>query len=275
MNIPKYIEQYRNDLLFKNYSHNTIDNYVSQVDLFLRFYNGRETEPSKINESQIKEWLMLAKTTNSMKHRLSALKLFYKYTIKQPMKFRYIEYPRAEQKLPQPLSEMEVKKLFEACTNLKHKCILSLLFMCGLRVGEVINMKPTDIDRMNMVIRVREGKGKKDRIVPINDMMIKLFENYYRAYKPKEYMFNGQFSLQYSDRSVNQFIKDLGAKAKINKRLHSHLGRHSCFSQMLANGVDMAIIQKIAGHASQKTTSIYAKVTASVIQNTIPYQFAS
>ena len=271
MNIPKYTEQYRNDLLFKNYSHNTIDNYVSQLDLFLRFYNGIETEPSKINESQIKQWLILAKTTNSMKHRLSALKLFYKYTIKQPMKFRYIEYPLSEQKLPQPLSELEVKMLFSACSNLKHKAILSLLFMCGMRVGEVIKMKPTDIDRMNMVIKVNEGKGKKDRIVPINNQMLKLFEDYYRAYKPKEYMFNGQNSLQYSDRSVNQFIKDLGKKAGIKKKLHAHLGRHSCFSQMLANGVDMAIIQKIAGHSNIKTTHLYAKITSSIIQNTIPY----
>lgn len=275
MNIGKYLELYTEDLRFKNYAQNTIENYRSQVDLFLRYFNEQVTKPSEINETQIKQWLMLAKTTNSMKHKLSALKLFYKYTVRQPMKFRYIEYPRSEQKLPQPLSEAEVKKLFEVCTNLKHKCILSLLFMCGLRVGEVINMKPTDIDRMNMVIKVREGKGKKDRIVPINDYMLKLFEQYYRDYKPKEYMFNGQFSLKYSDRSVNQFIKDLGIKAGINKRLHAHLGRHSCFSQMLANGVDMAIIQKIAGHASQKTTSIYAKVTASVIQNTIPYHFAS
>lgn len=275
MNIGKYLELYTEDLRFKNYAQNTIENYRSQVDLFLRYFNEQATKPSEINESQIKQWLMLAKTTNSMKHRLSALKLFYKYTVRQPMKFRYIEYPRSEQKLPQPLSELEVKKLFEVCTNLKHKAILSLLFMCGLRVGEVINMKPTDIDRMNMVIKVREGKGKKDRIVPINEYMLKLFEQYYLHYKPKEYMFNGKFSLKYSDRSVNQFIKDLGTKAGINKKLHAHLGRHSCFSQMLANGVDMAIIQKIAGHASQKTTSIYAKVTASIIQNTIPYHFAS
>ena len=274
MNIPKYIESFRKDLKFKNYSENTIDNYCSQVDLFLRYYDKSVTEPSKINEKQIKDWLMLAKTTNSMKHRLSALKLFYKYTIKQPMKFRYIEYPRSEQRLPQPLSKREVEALFSVCKNLKHKSILSLLFMCGMRVGEVINMKPTDIDRYNMVIRVREGKGKKDRIVPINEDMLKLFEQYYREYRPKEYMFNGQFTLKYSDRSVNQFLKDLAKSAGINKRVHAHLGRHSCFSQMLANGVDMSIIQRVAGHQNIKTTHLYAKITPSIIQNTIPFSLS-
>ena len=274
MKIGKYLELYTEDLRFKNYAQNTIENYVCQVDLFLRYFGGKFTKPSEINETAIKEWLMQAKTINSRKHRISAVKLFYIHTIKQPLKFKHISYPRGEQHLPQPLSSVEVKALFDVCDNKKHKAILGLLFMCGMRIGEVIKLKPEHIDRANMVIHVKQAKGMKDRIVPMNDYLLKMLEDYYRAYRPIEYMFNGQFSNQYSDRSVNQFIKDLGAKASIKKRLHAHLGRHSCFSQMLANGVDMAVIQRIAGHASQKTTSIYAKVTSQVIRNTIPYQFA-
>lgn len=273
MNIPKYIELYRKDLQFKNYATNTIENYVCQVDMFLRYFDNKFTEPSKINESSIKEWLMQAKTINSRKHRISAVKLFYIHTIKQPLKFRHIPYPRSEQHLPKPLSEIEVKALFSVCDNKKHKAILGLLFMCGMRVGEVIKLKAEHIDRANMVIHVKQAKGMKDRIVPMNDYLLKLLEDYYREYRPTEYFFNGQFSNQYSDRSVNEFIKVLGAKANIKKRLHAHLGRHSCFSQMLANGVDMAIIQKICGHQNIRTTQLYAKVTPQVIQNTIPYQF--
>lgn len=273
MNIGKYLELYSEDLRFKNYASNTIEIYRSQVDLFLRYYDGKATKPSEINESKIKEWLMLSKTTNSMKHRLSALKLFYRYTIKQPMKFRYIQYPRSEQRLPQPLSKNEVMSLFRVCDNLKHKSILSLLFMCGLRVGEVINLKIEDIDPSNMIIRINQAKGMKDRIVPLNDNLLSTINNYIELYKPKIFVFNGQFGLQYSERSINQFIKQLGAKAGITKRLHSHLGRHSCFSQMLANGIDMAIIQSVAGHKHISTTRLYAKVTPSVIQNTIPYSF--
>jgi site-specific recombinase XerD len=272
MNIPKYIEQYRKDLKFKNYAENSIGNYVSQVLSFLNYFDVKFTEPCKINETAIKDWLMLAKTINSRKHQISAVKLFYIHTIKQPLKFRHIEYPRSEQKLPQPLSEAEVRLLFKHCDNLKHKAILSLLFMCGMRVGEVINLKPENIDRFNMVIKVVGGKGNKDRIVPMSEDLLKLLETYYRQYKPKEYMFNGQFTNQYSDRSVNEFMKQIGLKAGIKKNLHSHLGRHSCFSQMLSNGTDMAIIQRIAGHQSQKTTSIYAKVTSTIINKTTPYQ---
>jgi site-specific recombinase XerD len=274
MNIPKYVESYRKDLLFKNYANNTIENYVCQVDLFLRTHIDKFTEPSKINEVSIKSWLLEAKTINSRKHRISAVKLFYKLTIKQPLKFKTIPYPRSEQHLPQPLSETEVKALFEACENLKHKSILGLLFLCGMRVGEVLKLKPEHIDRANMVIHVKQAKGMKDRIVPMSEQLLKLLESYYRAYKPKGFMFNGQFSNQYSERSINQFIKDIGAKAGIKKRLHSHLGRHSCFSQMLANGVDMAVIQRVAGHSNINTTRVYAKVTSSLINRTTPYSFA-
>jgi len=270
MKSTKYVEEYCRELRFKNYSKNTIDNYASQVKIFLEHFR-EYNDPTRINEKQIKDWLMLAKTTNSMRHRLSALKLFYKYVIRQPMKFKYIEYPRSEQHLPLPLSRDEVIRLFGVCDNIKHKAILSLLFMCGLRVGEVLNIKFEDIDRSNMVIHIKLAKGKRDRIVPMNEEMLKLFEKYYRQYKPKVYLFNGQFGERYSERSINLFIKQLGKKANINKRLYAHIGRHTCFSNMLANGIEMAIIQKVAGHKSIKTTQLYAKVTSNIIQNTIPF----
>lgn len=271
MNIPKYIEQYRKDLLFKNYSENTIDNYASQVYLFLKFYDGKQTEPSKINEAQIKDWIMLAKTTNSMKHRLSALKLFYKHTVGQPMKLKYVEYPRSEQKLPTPLSKLEVEAMFKVCDNKKHTAILALLFMCGLRVSEVINLRLEDIDDANMVIHIKQAKGKKDRIVPMNEQLLKVLSDYIYLYSPKVYLFNGQFDLKYTDRSINNVLQNLASKAKITKHVHAHLCRHSCFTQMLSNGVEMAIIQKIAGHKHISQTMMYARITPTIIQNTIPY----
>ena len=274
MNIGKYVERYSEELNFKGYSQNTIENYCCQLNAFLHYFNDKVTKPSEIKEAWIKSWIMEAQTINSRKHRISSVKAFYKYVGKQPLKFRHIPYPRSEKKLPQPLSENEVKLLFDHCTNLKHKTILGLLFFCGMRVGEVLSMRPEHIDRTNKVIWVIGGKGKKDRQVPMSETLLGLLELYYRTYKPKIYMFNGQFGEQYSDRSVNQFIKDIGAKAGIKKRLHSHLGRHSCFSQMLANGVDMSVIQSVAGHENIKTTMIYAKVTSSLINRTTPYAFA-
>lgn len=274
MNIGKYIEKYSEELKFKGYSQNTIENYCCQVNAFLDYFNCKATKPSEIKESWIKSWVMEAKTINTRKHRISAVKLFYKHVGKQPLKFKNIEYPRSEKKLPQPLSEQEVRLLFEHCKNLKHKAILGLLFFCGMRAGEVINLKPEHIDRRNMVIWVRDGKGRKDRQVPMSDNLLKLLENYYRTYKPRNFMFNGQFSQQYSLTSINAFIKSIGQEAGINKKLHSHLGRHSCFSQMLSNGVDMAVIQSVAGHENIGTTRIYAKITSTLINKTTPYSFA-
>ena len=152
MEIPKYVEMYRKDLLFKNYALSSIDNYVSQVKLFLHDHDKLFTEPAKINESAIKDWLLKAKSINGRKHRLSALKLFYHLTIKQPMKFKYIEYPKADKKLPIVLSVEEIQKMFSVCENLKHKVILSLLYSAGLRVSELINLKWHHIDRSRMVI---------------------------------------------------------------------------------------------------------------------------
>ena len=141
MNIGKYVELYSEDLRLKNYSQSTISNYCSQVKLFLEYFNKVATKPSEISEKQIKEWLLLSNSINARKHRISAVKLFYRYTGKQPLKFKHIEYPRGEKKLPIVLSIEEVQRMFDVCENLKHRVILSLLYSCGLRVSELINLR--------------------------------------------------------------------------------------------------------------------------------------
>lgn len=265
MNIPKYIQAYRKDLLLKNYATSSIDNYVSQVFCFLKRFNNVYSEPIKINEASIKEWLLEAKSINSRKHKISAVKLFYIYTIKQPLKFRYIEYPRAVKKIPIVLSIDEVQKMFNVCKNLKHKVILSLLYSCGLRVSELLNLKWSNIDRSRMIINIIDGKGGKDRQVMLSDSLIHLLEIYYREYKPKDYILNGQFTQQYSSRSVLEVVKQLGKSAGLNKRVYTHLMRHNCFTHMVENGIDINLIQKIAGHNNVKTTMIYTHISDNLI----------
>ena len=113
MNIGKYVEMYSKDLQLKNYAEATIKNYCCQVELFLKHFESVANKPSEINERQIKEWLLKAETVNSRKHRLSALKLFYKLTVKQPMKLKYIEYPRSEKHLPTVLSQDEIQRMLD------------------------------------------------------------------------------------------------------------------------------------------------------------------
>lgn len=265
MNTTKYVELYSEDLKLKNYSENTISNYVSQVKCFLEYFNSVATKPSEISEKQIKEWLLQAKSINGRKHRISAVKLFYKHTGKQPLKFKSIEYPRSEKKLPVVLSQDEVQKMFDVCENLKHKVILALLYSCGLRVSELINLTWSNIDRSRMIINIVGGKGNKDRQVMLTDAIIPLLEKYYKEYKTKTYILNGQFSDQYSSRSVGQVIKQLGEKAKLNKRVWTHQMRHNCFTHMVENGTDINLIQRLAGHNNVKTTLVYTHISHNLI----------
>lgn len=265
MEIPKYIELYRKDLILKNYAKVTVENYVSQVGIFLNHYDRTFTEPSKINETAIKDWLLLSNSVNGRKHRISALKLFYALTIKQPMKFKYIQYPRSDKRLPIVLSQQEIQNMFTVCENLKHKVILALLYSTGLRVSELIDLKWKHIDRSRMVINIVAGKGNKDRQVMLSESIIPLLEKYYYEYKSKEYVLNGQTKLQYSDRSVNEVIKQLAEKANIDKRVYTHLIRHCSFTHLVEQGIDINLIQKLAGHNNVKTTLIYTHISDNLI----------
>lgn len=268
MKIGKYTQLFTEDLRLKNYANNTIKNYVAQIELFLKHFDNQATKPSEISERKIKEYLLLAKSTNSMKHRLSALKLFYQLTIRQPMKFKYIEYPRSEKKLPVVLSQQEVQRMFDVCENLKHKVILSMLYACGLRVSELLNLQWQHIDRSRMIINIIFAKGKKDRQVMLPESLIPLLESYWKQYKPKQYVLNGQFELQYSKTSVNNVMKQLANKAGIiNKRVYTHLMRHCSFTHMVEAGVDINLIQKLAGHNSAKTTAIYTHISHNLISS--------
>jgi len=260
MNIGNYLHRYSEDLRLKNYSENTIKNYVSQVGLFLNHFNNKVTKPSEIKEQWIKDWLMQAKSINGRKHRISAVKLFYSLTGKQPLKFKYIEYPKSEKKLPHVIDTDHILKAISQITNIKHKAIITLAFSTGMRVSEVCNLKIDDIDSKRMIISVLQAKGRKDRIVPLSKITLETLREYFKAYRPKEYLFNGQFSLQYSSTSCNQIVKKY-----LGDKYHFHQLRHSNATALLESGTDLRIIQSLLGHSSSKTTEIYTHVSRATI----------
>lgn len=264
MNIGKYVKMYSEDLKIKNYSDNTIKNYCSQVELFLKHFEPVATKPSEISEKQIKVWLMLAQSINGRKHRISAVKLFYKLTGKQPLKFKHIEYPRSERRLPQIIDKAKIIDVIRKMDNIKHKAIITLAFSTGMRVSEVVNLKIADIDSERMIITIRQAKGKKDRIVPLSPKTLETLRIYFREYRPKEYLFNGQSSLQYSSTSCNQIVKKY-----LGKQFHFHQLRHSNATALLEGGTDLRIIQKLLGHSSSKTTEIYTHVSTQLINQVI------
>jgi len=266
MNISEHTDNFIQEMKRRNYSQNTIDNYTSCIKHF--FEQSKKDHPKNINETDIKTFLMNFKEVNTQRNYHSAIKKFYDICLGQKNKFRYIPYAKKNNKLPIVLSVEEVQKMFSVCENLKHKVILSLLYSCGLRVSELINLKWEDIDRSRMVINIIQAKGNKDRQVMLTPELIPLLEKYRHQYKTKEYVLNGQNpekQLKYSDRSVLEVIKQLSSKAGINKRVYTHLMRHCSFTHMVENGTDINLIQKLAGHSNVKTTAIYTHISHNLI----------
>jgi len=264
MNPTNWLNKYRVDSKLKYPSEKTQESYQSSVGLFLEKFKSAET-PSHVKTEDIKEWLCSFDTINTRNHKLCAIKSFYEITVGMPLKLDKIPFSKKDKKLPIVLSVDEIQRMFDVCDNLKHRVILGILYSCGLRVSELINLKWENIDRGRMIINIIQAKGRKDRIVPLNPKLIELLENYYREYKPIEYVLNGQFpekELRYSDRSVGEVIKQLAAKAKIdNKRVYTHLIRHCNATHLLEAGTDLSLIQKLLGHNNIKTTQIYTHIS--------------
>lgn len=263
MNISEHLTYFRQEMKRRNYSYQTIENYASCLAKF--FSQSIKDHPKNINETDIREFLGTFDTPNTQRAYHSAIKKFYTICLNQPNKFKYIPYAKKSNKLPIILSQDEIQKMFNVCQNLKHKVILGLLYSCGLRVSELINLKWIDIDRSRMIINIIQAKGKKDRQVGLNNKLIELLTSYWNQYHSKIYVLNGQFDLQYSERSVGEVIKQLATKAGIKKRVYTHLIRHCSFTHLMEAGTDINLIQKLAGHSSVKTTSIYCHISHNLI----------
>lgn len=266
MNVGNYTNKLSEWMEYKKYSKKSIKNYVACLGKFLKHFETSATKPSEISAESIKVFLMQFKEPNTHKSYLCSIKLFYSKIGNQPHKLDKVEYPKQSKKLPIVLSVEEIQRMFDVCENKKHKVILALLYSCGLRVSELINLKWSHIDRSRMVINVIQAKGSKDRQVPLSIDLIPLLESYWNEYKSKEYVLNGQTNIQYTDRSVGQVIKQLSQKANINnKRVYTHLIRHCHATHSLESGTDISIIQKILGHSSPKTTAIYTHISHNLI----------
>ncbi len=263
MNISEHILFFEQEMKRRNFGQQTIENYSSCLKKF--FGKSTKDHPKNINESDIRNFLSEFTTPNTQRAYHSAIKKFYEICLGQKEKFKYIPYCRKDRKLPIPLSQSEVQKMFDVCENLKHRVIMCLLYSCGLRVSELINLKWKNIDRSRMVINIIAGKGKKDRQVMLSEKIIPILEQYWREYKSKEYVLNGQTEIQYSARSVGEVVKQLAEKAGINKRVYTHLMRHNSFTHMVESGVDINLIQKIAGHSNVKTTMQYVHISNNLI----------
>lgn len=260
----KLIELLTIHMKAKFYSVNTIETYTSLVRKFIELH-GR---PKEVNANQIKLYLSRCQSRSSISQNINALALFYREIIGQPRKFDHIEYPRKEYKLPVFFSQQEIKRILEATNNIKHKAILLTIYSAGLRISELISLKPSDIHRDSMKIFVRGGKGNKDRLTTLAPITLQVLERYYRIHKPKEYLFEGVGEMPYSKSSIKNVLKQSMRKAgvyKIGATVHSL--RHSFATHLIEQGVPTRTIQALMGHKSIRTTEIYTHVTNGYLNN--------
>lgn len=257
MDSGKWSERYSVDCDLKYQSEATRDNYKSCVTQFLYYFKDQE-QPKSISTELIKNWLLTFETINTRNHKLCAVKSFYEITVGMPLKLDKIPFARKDKKLPQIIEEEEIKSILKTCSNLKHKTIICILYGCGLRISEVINLK---IENINYnTIDIICAKGRKDRIVPMPKLLKDLIEFYIAEYEPQEFLFNGQFpekELRYNERSINEFLKKYAKLAGITKNIHAHLFRHSYATHSLEQGTSLPFLQEILGHNNPKTTQIY------------------
>ena len=206
---------------------------------------------------------------------VNAVKLFFRTIENKQLQPELIHRPKRPKLLPNVLSKEEVKLILNAHSNIKHKAMLSLMYSCGLRCGELLRLKSTDIDSKRNVVIIRQSKGRKDRIAPLSEKIIKMLREYYELYKPVMYLFEGQIKAKaYDERSLQLVLKQGVEKVKINKPITLHWLRHSYATHLLENGTDLRYIQEILGHSSSKTTEIYTHVSTKNIQKIIsPFDF--
>ncbi len=260
--------EYLDKLEIKKYANNTVRSYVSLFEAFINFYKDKKL--SHINEIDIRRYLQKLTQENHsnsyINQSINSIKFYYEVVLEMPNRFYSIDRPRKERKLPQVISKKEIIKILNHTNNLKHKCIIGLLYSAGLRRNELVNLKISDIDSSRMLIRIESGKGNKDRYSLLSNQILDDLRIYYKQWKPKKYIIEGQFGRQYSGQSIAAVVKNAAEKAGIRIRVTPHMLRHSFATHLLEAGVDLRQIQVLLGHSSSKTTEIYTHVATSTFR---------
>ena len=259
----KLLNQFYLFLKGKRYSQSTIQTYTFFIADFINFHT--KTPLAELTNRAVElfiETVFMERnySVSSQRQFISALKIFTVFCPQTKIHNLALERPKKSRILPSVLSQEEVLRIIQYTQNIKHRAILTLLYSCGLRIGELINLKLIDfhIDRKQLI--VKKGKGRKDRYVSLADSFLPLLSNYYHSYKPTIYFVEGQNGGKYSAESIRSFLRKSCKKAGIRKPVTPHTLRHSYATHLLENGVDLRYIQTLLGHSKPETTMIYTHV---------------
>lgn len=259
------LEDFSRYLRVRRYSDSTIQVYVQALRVFFIFYVDVEIR-SITNEDVVRfnnEHILAAKRSSSYQSQvISAIKLYFNTLADKRLDPVILFRPKKENKLPNVLSKEEVKSILSGLINRKHRMMLSFIYSCGLRCGELLRMVPEDIHRDRCMLHIRQSKGRKDRMVPMSPKILEELAVYLELYKPVKYVFEGQVKGQrYDERSLQLVLKKACALAGIKKPVTLHWLRHSYATHLLESGTDIRYIQELLGHNSSKTTEIYTHVS--------------
>ena len=247
----------------KRYSESTLKTYTFFIADFINFHSKKAwSDLDNRNVELFIEKVFIERnySISSQRQFISALKIFTTYYPTTKINDIELTRPKKSKKLPSVLSQEEVLRIISVTTNLKHRAIITLLYSCGLRISELINLRLKDFHLERKQLIVKSGKGRKDRYVSLAESFIPLLKNYYDSYKPKEFFVEGIQAEKYSASSVRAFLKKSCKKASIHRAVTPHTLRHSYATHLLENGVDIRYIQSLLGHSRPETTMIYTHV---------------
>jgi site-specific recombinase XerD len=252
------------DMQMRNFSPHTCDAYLRAVAQFALHY---QRSPDQLGTEQVRAYLLhlihdrhvASSTFNQVR---CALRFLYRVTLGRDWVLDRIVCQKEEKKLPVVLSRDEVRRLFAAAGRLKSRAILMTLYAAGLRVSELAGLKSSDIDSQRMAIRVRQGKGRKDRFVMLSPTLLATLRDYWKAYRPGDWLFPGQEAHKPLDRqTVHGICAAAGSRARLARRISPHTLRHTFATHLLEAGTDIRTIQALLGHCSLRTTALYTYVS--------------
>lgn len=258
------LEKLKDELKLRGYSSKTIKNYCGHLRRFQSFIHKCL---EAITEDDIKQYLLHLIEGQQTSHSfvdqaISAIKFYNEKVLKQKVELAKLKRPKKERKLPDVLAEDEILAIINAVKNIKHLVILVMVYSSGLRVGEVVRLRPEDIDIQRMMVHVRQGKGRKDRYSVLSQFSLELLKKYIDQIKPETWLFPGADpGCHLTERTVQKIFEHARERAGITKRVSVHNLRHSFATHLLEGGTDLRYIQELLGHANSKTTEIYTHVS--------------
>lgn len=257
-------EAMRNLLVVKGYSTNTIRNYLYEFRLLLRLL--KERSVNNLTKDQVQSYLLWLleeqKCSETKVHTtVNAIKFYFEQVIGRSSEFYDLPRPGKPFKLPAILAEEEVLELIRSVANIKHRTMIMAGYSAGLRVSEITGLKLINIDSKRMQIHIQGAKGKKDRMVPLSKVLLANLREYYKLYKPQNYLFEVRPGIPLSTRTVHEIMQQAKQKIKLKKKGSVHMLRHSYATHLMEAGTDIRIIQHLLGHNSIRTTMLYTHVS--------------